>query len=496
MKKAITLVAAAALVLCVASSGMAKHVVSGGGADLKTSGMFITGAQFVDNADFGDEDSHFTAGQRLRQYFDYIASENLKATVGYEFNSVWGSGDAQAGADETGQLALKRANVSFTFPNSELTTKAGIQWIALPAGGLGYNPVMSGDAAGVTMSTPLTDTANLTFGWFRAYDSNKKEEDAITPGLDVLHAAVPINGDGVSATPWAAYGMIGNEALANEDPGDEYDYNSFHTIENPYATPKTQGLVSPGVADTMADGVTSEAGLDNLLEDADISDAYWLGTNYNLTMMDPLQVKGSLIYGSVQAGEDYAERSGWYTDLEVDYAMDTMTPTMFGSYATGDDDDFSDGSETMPYIFNDALASNVNSMLVGDRTELSVIGDRAGSTVLLQSTPVGLWQIGGGIKDIALTDKLSSTLLVAYYQGTNDYKNGERYLAPGTVLSDEDSAYEVTLHSEYDIYENLTALMNAGIAETDYKNMSDVEKASMSDEEMASKFSFGVQYNF
>lgn len=489
MKKVIGLVAAAALVLCVASTGMARHVADEGNADLKTYGMFITGAQYVDNAYFDDGNSHFTAGQRLRQYFEYIASENLKATVGYEFDNKWGSSDAQAGADATSQLELKRANVAFTFPNTELTAKAGIQYVGLPAGGLGYNPVMSGDVAGLTMSAPLSDMASLTFGWLRPYDSNRSESQSVQPGLDVLYAAVPINMDGVGFSPWAAYGMIGDEALFNFEEGD-FAYNNFNEYPA-YATPKSIGLISAPVAGAMigADpAITSTAQFQEAVKDAEINDVYWVGTNYDLNMMDPVQIKGSIIYGAVQADDDAAERKGWYTDLEVDYAMDMITPTLFGSYASGDDDDLSDGSETMPYIFNDALTSNVNSMLVGDRTELSVIGDRAGSTVMLQSVPVALWQIGGGIKDIALTDKLSSTLLVAYYEGTNDYKNDVRYVAPGTALSDEDSAYEVTLHSEYDIYENLTALMNAGIAEADYKNVDD--------EEMTSKFALGVQYHF
>ena len=313
MKKVIGLMAAAALVLCLASTGMARHVTDEGNADLKTYGMFITGAQYVDNTYFEDDEAHFTAGQRLRQFFEYKANENLKATVGYEFNETWGDGDngGEVSADATGQLQLKRANVAFTFPDTELTTKAGIQWVALPGGGLGSNPVMSGDVAGLTMSAPLSDKASLTFGWLRPFDSNRDEDQSIQPGLDVFYAAAPINMDGIGLTPWAAYGMIGDDALVEEDWDFTYPTDPPQIGQNPtfgidYSA-NTIGLVSGEVLDKLVTDSKNDENPDSVaaaLDEIEIDSAYWLGTTYDLTMMDPVQIKGSIIYGAVEASKD------------------------------------------------------------------------------------------------------------------------------------------------------------------------------------------------
>jgi hypothetical protein len=78
--------------------------------------------------------------QRLRMYFDFISSENLKVVTRLEANTVWGAygnpaarnivGGGNVGADNN-NLGIKNAYVEFKIPNTMLTSKIGVQGISL-----------------------------------------------------------------------------------------------------------------------------------------------------------------------------------------------------------------------------------------------------------------------------------------------------------------------------------------------------------------------------
>jgi len=447
MKKIIALVAAAAFVLSLAGMASAAHQ---GRANLSTSGYLQVGVGFGENTNFQKEDGdEFVADQRLRQYFDYVASENLSATVGYEFNSVWGDSDAQVGADATGQLSLKRAMMEFTWPGTEAEMRGGIQYIALPSVAMGASPVLAGDMAGVTLSTPMGEMADLTVGWTRGYENTT---DNASPGMDSFFAALPINMDGMSMAPFAMYTVIGQNTNGTALTTDATDYRS--------------GFVTPN----------GQLSLGN-----DNANAYWLGSNFEMTSMDPIGVKASFIYGSLNTDQEVNERAGWYADLSVDYKMEAMTPEFFAFYSSGEDDDASDGSEVMPYVFNDGLTSQGPSMMIGDMTSLGITSTGAN---LLQSNPVGLWSAGMSLKHIQLMDKLSATLTGAYYQGTSDDGVNNAAIA----LTEEDSAWDLTASSSYQLYDSLTAIVEAGYAKKDMDNNTD--------DEPATRFAAGLNYSF
>ncbi|MCF8030969.1 MAG: outer membrane homotrimeric porin [Desulfohalobiaceae bacterium] len=430
-------------------AGMASAAHEGR-ANLSTSGYLQFGVGFGENENFQEEgDDNFTADQRLRQYFDYVASENLSATVGYEFNNVWGSGDAHVGADADSQLQLKRAMVEFTWPETEATMTGGIQFIALPSVAMGSNPVLAGDMAGVTLSTPMGETADLTVGWSRGYDNTTNNA---SPGLDSFFAALPVNMDGMSMAPFAMYTVIGQNTNATALTTAPTDYRS--------------GFVTPN----------GQLSLGN-----DNANAYWLGSNFEMTMMDPIGVKASFIYGSLNTDQEVNERAGWYADLSVDYEMEAMTPEFFAFYSSGEDDDAADGSEVMPYVFNDGLTSQGPSMMIGDMTSLGITSTGAN---LLQSNPVGLWSAGLSLKHIQLMDKLSATLTGAYYQGTSD----DAVNNPAIALTEEDSAWDITASSSYQLYEDLSAIVEAGYAKKDMDNNID--------DEPATRFAAGFNYSF
>ena len=79
--------------------------------------------------------------QRLRMYFDFISSENLKVVARFEQQAWWGRtatdqvpgamnyGSGNVGAD-SGGLYMKNAYVDFKIPGTPLTAKVGVQGIA------------------------------------------------------------------------------------------------------------------------------------------------------------------------------------------------------------------------------------------------------------------------------------------------------------------------------------------------------------------------------
>ena len=477
MKKIIALIAAAAFVLSLATMAPAAHQ---GRSNLKTTGYLQTSVGGSHGLSEGSGD--FTAGLRLRQYFDYMASENLKAVVGYEFDSDWGStsqntnnnpgmigadigGDGFSG-DNDGQnfgIAIQRAMLQFTLPGSEAQIKSGIQYISLPGGAIGVNPVLAGDAAGITMSSPVSDTMDLTLGWTRAMDTSASYAG---PGIDAFFASLPIKQDGFSVSPYASYAIVG-KYVDQTLMGSAY-YRGFDNMDSGYP---------------------------DLEESANV---YWVGTSFDVTMMYPVAMRGSLIYGSMDTDKKVNERAGWYADLSMKYKMEQMTPEVFGWYASGEDDDTTDGSETMPFIYNDAATSKAPSFLVGDMTYLGITSK---GVEKLQSEPAGLWCAGVALNHISLTKSLTGTLMAAYYQGTSDKENGglnadgesPLYQNMGIALTEEDSAWEVTVSSNYEIYENLSAIMEAGYGAADYDE--DVWGDDYKDES-AHQVAGGLRYNF
>jgi len=271
--------------------------------------------------------------------------------------------------------------------------------------------------------------------------------------MDTFFAALPVSQDGYSMAPFFAYTAIGKSVRIDSLTEGRTGYRS--------------GFVTPN-------------GQLDLNEDN--ANAYWAGTNFELTQMDPIGVKASFIYGALNTDEDENERAGWYADLSMNYEMENMTPEIFGFYSSGEDDDADDGSEVMPYIYNDGLTSKAPSMMIGDMTTLGITSPD--TTARLQSNPVGLWSVGASLNHIQLMDRLTGTLTAAYYQGTND-EDAANESAP---LSEEDSAWDVTASTHYELYENLSAICEAGYAKVDLD--------SGDADEPAYRLATGLQYSF
>ncbi len=408
---------------------------SASAAELKTRGSIDVYGQWSQNlydfnSDISDADNN-SINQRVRMYFDYVASQNLKGVVGFEIDTDWGF-DAGFGTDQsnrgsststTGSVEIKHAYIDFTYPDSVVNIKAGMQAVALP--GVFGSPIFDDDAPAIVVSAPINDMFALTAGFMRGQDTNT-DNIVSTPKdkeLDASFLAAPIKLDGFAITPYFAYGWVGE------------DYK------------------------------TSEA-----------YNVWWLGANAELTMFDPLTFAADLMYGSTSGLDE--NDNGWYGALAASYKFDMVTPTLFFTYASGDNDDATDGSEIMPTL---SEGWNISPM-TGIRA-FSTTWDTWGLTGLPQEAGLGMWTAGLKLDKIQFIDNLSHTLVVAYLKGTSDQDSAQ-------LFDDDSHAWEVYLANTYKIYENLSA-----VVEFDYFAPS-FNDDKIDDEDPSAFVAAGFKYKF
>ena len=414
MKRFALVALVAALLFSMVTSASATELKVRGNLDVY--GMWSTNLTDY-NSDEGDADNYMTT-QRMRAYFDYVASENLKAVLGLEIDNVWGDNTDNIGADwgtdGKGNIEVKHAYMDFNFPDTQINVKAGLQYVALPS--VFGNPVFEEDAAALIVSAPINDMFGLAVGYSRGVDNsyNTGKKHGNKDDVDMAFIVAPIKMDGFSIAPYFAYGWLGQNTL-HEDTNDD-------TMDDFFAT-----------------------------DDATV---WVLGANAELTMFDPLTIAADLIYGQSDweyEGENI-DSDGWYAALAASYKMDMMTATLFGTYFTGldnDDDDrgmlpqLAEGWGLTPYIG----------------------GVRAFSTTYDTFSGVdnALWAVGLKLADISFVEKLSHELTIAYAQGTSD-----EYADTEVAFDKKSSAWEVYFVNKYMIYENLAAINELGFFAPDF----------------------------
>jgi len=437
----------AALALAVPASaihlGTSTDIGSGEGIDFQARGSFKALGGWSDNTDFNDkvnDEDEFVAGQRARLYFEMAANKNVKYVLGLEMGeTVWGNEDEGGDLWTDGNtVEVKHSYLDFNLANYNV--KAGLQGVSLP-GHFGSN-ILNADAAALTASTQVNDMLSLTAGWVRA-DDNSTSSNQHSEGSDEWDAAflaAPITMDTVSFTPFFAYSWLGKDVSAD-----------------------------------VADGLKDNASL------------FWAGFSTDINL-DPITVMADFNYGALNAEEEENETKGWYGYLEADYALDMVTPAIFGFYGSGDDEDAdTDGGGIMPKIAPDHWAANSHFLFDGD-TLFTGFAD----SDLLDKVD-GLAGFGFKLKNIQFMDKLTHDFLVMYAVGTNDKENAK---ADPTIryLTDEDSVMTVDFNTQYAIYENLSALVELGYINPDFD--SDVYDNADDYDENAWKAAVGFSYSY
>lgn len=465
MKKLTILAILATLVLGLAGTASA--------VDIEAKGKFQFQMNIMDNNDFlsaknnGIQEDDLNFYFRARTQFRFIANENLMSELYVEYKTRVGATDSDAESDSTNRhLGIKRMFLQYRFPGTEVLTTAGVFSINLPGAAAGNVVLGDIDAGAMVVETPITDQFGVAAGFIRAYDVNAADTAAYQVAgnnqkdeLDLFYAALPITIDGIEATPYFMYGLIGKDTYASISDN--------------------RGLT--GVMPTAFDK-------DNT--------AWWLGTSFSMNMFDPIVFDADIVYGSLDANQKQNDRSGFLFDASLAYTgLDMVQPKLFFAYSSGEDDDTDNGSERLPSVNNDWA---FGTTYFG--------GSALTSTDLNNQNQLGLWTLGIAFEDISFLDKLTHDIIFLYAKGTNDddlIKNAAagaftNIAADGQFLTTEDQLFEIDFNTNYQIYDELAAIVEFGYVNVDLdKDTWDSYNTTRDgkDDPML-KFAVGLVYSF
>jgi hypothetical protein len=429
---------------------------------------------------------------------DFVAGEHLRGVYHAEIGEIqWGHPPTggQLGADGV-IVETKRAFVDFDIPDTELTFRVGIQAVTNPNIGVGF-VLVDTDAAGVSASYRFGDAVSVAAYWTRLFDLDRNT--VATKGsqrideMDFFGLQVPVIGDGWRITPYAAFITSGRDVFAAEALG------SFPRMLSPTFSAGLRHLGAPFVAEFVNDQ-------DNFF-------VWWAGTAAEITMFDPVELAVEVLYGAVEANNDALDRRGLYVGAELDYKLERLTLSLFGWYATGEDDSWRNGSEQLPTLTSVRAFGPTSFGFVGTRM-LPWQG-------LVSASPAGMWGLRFALKDIRLVEDLTHQVRFLYARGTNHpdsrrivgltspalilgFKGSPAPVPPGFVtlpratiiddipLTTEDSMVEINVDHSYQLYENLELQLETGMVHVTYGNDVWINQ----DVDTAWKAALGLKYTF
>lgn len=473
------------------------------------------------SADGGD---NFAARQRFRTQIDIIASETLKGVLYFEIGDInWGrSTDGNYGNGSGGALSAdgvniktRRAYIDWFVPNTDLNFRIGLQGLDLP-GAVAGSPVFSDDVAAFVGSYKFTDEFALTAFWARPFDAqendgfnrhNRRDE------MDMFGLIAPITLDGYKITPWAVFSNVGQGASPFDNTTSTVP--GTNNIGDVYLNNANNPLNPLNGLSYSRSGTRYESGIS--LRDGRGGHAWWAGSAFEVSILDPLVFKADFMYGSMTLNgawrtenltsggvsrDDYRSR-GWFLDAALDYKMDWGTPGIFGWYSTGDDrNDIEDGKfGRMPTL--PGTTPNFKPGSFGfDGSQNDVMTDS-----VVTRTGIGFWGIGAQVKDISFVEDLKHTVRVMYYAGTNDQSIVNRHIGrvssfgfqPNDLyLGTKEGVWEVNFDHSYKIYENLLLMVDLGYLNLDLKSTRDEgpDGTNWANTQDAWKAQVGFRYSF
>lgn len=432
--------------------------------EIEAKGEFAVGFGLQSNASFNDEeDDSFFARQRFRLQADFIASENLRGVLQFQIGTKeWGdtsresADNAQLDGNST-DVRTRRAYIQWDVPSTKLQFTMGLQRLSLPSYVVG-NPVFDADVYGVVGSYDFNDEISLALYWARPfYDTGEYSKKFKNNSTDIFGGVLDMDFEGWRLAPWFMYGRIGNSSGYFETVSD-YDSSLYGNEDS--------NMYVGGLA-------------------FEINDLFTEGLTFGLDGM----------YGVLNNSDDKAvETRGWLVAARLDYETQYGTPGIFGWYASGDDaDDLKDDHRggRLPVMGTDGgfvptRLGFPGAVAMEDDTYISATG-------------VGTWGIGVQMTDISFIEKLSHTIRVAYYRGTNDgdaVREDLFGMGETVYLTKDDSAWEVNLDSTYEIYENLTATLELGYIHLDIDNQGSLKRRDEYNEENAWNGQLVLMYEF
>ena len=155
-------------------------------AEMKINGIWNTKAYAVDNYDGHDDtdDSYQYVTQRMRMYFNAIASENLKLVYKNEIDFRWGDASFAVGRNTGGglggdsiNLETKNIYLEFMVPDTPVKSTIGLQGVTLHKGwwisddvsaarfDMNFDPVSITTYAALAAGTPRGDPDSSDDDW-------------------------------------------------------------------------------------------------------------------------------------------------------------------------------------------------------------------------------------------------------------------------------------------------------------------------------------------
>ncbi len=436
MKKLTTLVLAAGLVVS-AFAGSAS------------AGEFKPVLQFAEEFTYGDAGTNdqlenFDAATRIRFGFDYVASEDLSATILFQYGGYhWGT--SEPNNDGEAKLKMRLAYIDWTLPNTDVKVRMGRQAVVAPSYAFG-SPVLDSRADAISINGNVNENISLGLAWMRADRNIRDYADYGFDTTDALMLNAEFAYDGFKVAPWAVYAHKQRNAKSGIMPFEHKEVEEVIDLSD-----------------------VTKNGLDP------VADLYILGASAELNMFDPFVFAVDALYSNVTYHN--VQDSEYYDD-----SLDAYYVAAKGSYK------FSNGVASLGGWYSNGLELRENHKF--DNAFVVLDGGFSASSVLFDGnvvgsddftnvanagldSPFGTWGLIAEYAGFSFVENLSHTARVLYVEGTSKVdKNSNFSLADRKYfLTEDDSAIEIDFDTTYQIYKNLSATLQLGYVFFDQSNL-------------------------
>ncbi|MBW2067659.1 MAG: hypothetical protein JRI31_02090 [Deltaproteobacteria bacterium] len=383
--------------------------------EFKYGGMYRWRFQAQDNMSDANSDLDDTANwidQRLRMYFTFVGSENLKLVTKWEADTLWGleTGGRHGGGDinaDAVNLEMKNVYLDFMIPNTPVRAKVGVQGLDMLDGW-----IFSDDASIFALETTF-DPIKVKVGYIAAQNIDTDDDDSV----------------------------VGDD---DEEDVDDW-FLELKYAEGPLSAAAVLFYQYAHDADWSWPnwGYPSEG-------DVDKEDNHLIDLGFSLDYkMDMAAFKATFIknFGSYDiAGTDEDEDyDGWMVEAEADFYMGAFTFTL-GGFWTSDDFAYPKGRS---HYWAEIAGAGTLEVNVNGYDWLTGGVENRGDYVLGES-PRNIWTIHAGAAWQALdTTKVTFNY---YYIGTDD----DVLANEATGEYDDSIGHELDLYIDQKVVDGLT----------------------------------------
>ncbi|MFW6217332.1 MAG: hypothetical protein ACOC3Y_05860, partial [Desulfohalobiaceae bacterium] len=228
--------------------------------------------------------------------------------------------------------------------------------------------------------------------------------------------------------------------------------------------------------------------------DLALEDSWWLKLSYTLDLFQPLLLQGTVLRADLQRAEH--KHKSWLAGLSLAYSSDLATPRIWGQYQSSQQVKTQSKRSNLPSALRDldfTPGRNQGPLAYSSFKPSALSSSSLVQALVQQQTQgyyePGLWEIGLGLNNINLLNRLEHSVALMYGRGTFDQDLAQENLQG---LSKEDSFFEARIDQRYRLYENLAAIMELGYASLDL----DPEIWGEDPQESVYLMTFGLDYEF